>query len=59
MQSTRSKVARLGLQDDAATALHTESELYGSQVDSLLIDVILLIQLTMPLLHRSSTTLLV
>ena len=58
MQSTRSKVVRLGLQDDAATASHTESELYGSQVDSLLTKVILPLQLTMPPLHRSSTTLL-
>ena len=58
VQSTRSKVARLGLQDDAATASHTESELYESQLNSLLTEMILPLQLTMALLHHFSTTLL-
>ena len=58
MQSTRSKVSRLDLENDAATASHTESELYERQVNSLLILVILPLQLTMTLLHRSLTTLL-
>ena len=44
MQSTRSKVSKLGLETDAATASHTESELYESQVKALLISVILSLQ---------------
>ena len=58
MQSTRSKVARFGFQDDAAMASHTESELYRSQVGSLLTEVILSLQLAMPLLHPPLTRLL-
>ena len=56
MQSARSKVARLGIQGDAATASHTESELHESQVNSLLTEVIFPLQLAMPLLRRSSMT---